>query len=90
MTRKRRREWDPDEVRSYFEEKLSGVRWQGAQGIVRCPFHDDRHPSLSINYELAVFFCHGCGTKGDVITFECLISRCDRPTALKSLSSLLV
>jgi DNA primase len=90
MPRSRRREWDSEQVRIFFEENLPGVRWQGAQGIARCPFHDDRHPSLSVNHELAVFFCHGCRVKGDLVTFECLISRCDRATAMKRLSNLLI
>jgi CHC2 zinc finger len=90
MARKRRREWDPNGVHAYFERSLSGIRWQGAQGITRCPFHRDRHPSLSINCELAVFFCHACGAKGDVVTFECLVSHCDRAAAMKRLSNLLI
>jgi len=34
-----------------------------------CPFHDDTDPSLSLNNNKNVFFCHGCQTKGDIITF---------------------
>lgn len=35
-------------------------------GMCRCPFHNDRNPSMKIgNY----FYCFGCGEKGDVITF---------------------
>ncbi len=33
--------------------------------MTRCPFHDDRHPSLKLNP--GFYFCFGCGTKGDVI-----------------------
>jgi hypothetical protein len=29
-----------------------------------CPKHDDTSPSLSINLEKKVFYCHGCGFKG--------------------------
>ena len=90
MARKRKRELDAEAVRDYFERRLSEVRWQGAQGIARCPFHDDQHPSLSINAELGVFFCHSCGAKGELLTFESLISRCDRGTARQNLSGLLI
>ena len=31
----------------------------------RCPFHDDRHPSLKLNPDF--YYCFGCGAKGDVI-----------------------
>ena len=34
-------------------------------GMARCPFHNDRHPSLKLNQDY--FFCSGCGAKGDVI-----------------------
>ena len=36
-------------------------------GMVCCPFHHDRHPSLKLNEDY--FFCFGCGAKGDVIDF---------------------
>jgi len=34
-------------------------------GMICCPFHDDRHPSLKLNEDY--FYCFGCGAKGDVI-----------------------
>ena len=37
-----------------------------ASGMTRCPFHDDRTPSLKLSRG---FYCFGCGTQGDVITF---------------------
>ena len=36
-------------------------------GMCRCPFHDDRHPSMKLNKDY--FYCFGCGAKGDVIDF---------------------
>ena len=33
--------------------------------MVRCPFHDDRHPSLKLTEDY--FYCFGCGATGDVI-----------------------
>ena len=35
------------------------------KGMVRCPFHDDRHPSMKLNEDY--FYCFGCGASGDVI-----------------------
>ena len=37
-----------------------------AFGMARCPFHDDRTPSLKLSQG---FHCFGCGAQGDVITF---------------------
>ena len=36
-------------------------------GMICCPFHEDRHPSLKLNGDY--FFCFGCGAAGDVIDF---------------------
>ena len=33
--------------------------------MVRCPFHDDRHPSFKLNPDF--YYCFGCGARGDVI-----------------------
>ena len=35
------------------------------RGMARCPFHDDRHPSMKLNEDY--FYCFGCGEHGDVI-----------------------
>lgn len=35
-------------------------------GMVCCPFHKDRHPSMKVEKG---FYCFACGAKGDVITF---------------------
>ena len=36
-------------------------------GMCRCPFHEDRHPSMKLNERY--FYCFGCGATGDVIDF---------------------
>ena len=36
-------------------------------GMICCPFHDDRHPSMKLNKDY--FYCFGCGATGDVIDF---------------------
>ena len=36
-------------------------------GMCRCPFHDDRYPSMKLNEDY--FYCFGCGATGDVIDF---------------------
>jgi DNA primase len=44
--------------------KGSGSRYMG-----RCPFHDERSPSFSVNADLNLYHCFGCGRGGDVVTF---------------------
>jgi DNA primase len=41
-----------------------GSRWTG-----RCPFHEERTPSFSVNAADKLFYCFGCGKGGDLITF---------------------
>ena len=41
-----------------------GARWTG-----RCPFHEERTPSFSVNPAEKLFYCFGCGKGGDLITF---------------------
>ena len=39
----------------------------GTEFRVRCPLHDDHDPSLCLNVERNVFFCHVCAEGGDGI-----------------------
>src|SRR4051794_23111508 len=47
----------------------SDLRRMGSQWIGLCPFHDERSPSFSVDPAKKVFFCFGCGEKGDVFDF---------------------
>ena len=38
-------------------------------GIGRCPFHDDRSPSLSVSKDRGLYRCFACGAGGDAIKF---------------------
>ena len=35
----------------------------------RCPFHEDKNPSMTVNVAKRVFHCHGCRATGSVIDF---------------------
>lgn len=35
-------------------------------GMMCCPFHDDKHPSMKVDKN---FYCFGCGAKGNAIEF---------------------
>jgi DNA primase len=53
-------------------EVVSGrtqLRKQGARYVGRCPFHEERTPSFSVNAQEKLFYCFGCQRGGDVITF---------------------
>ena len=45
------------------------LRRVGGRYTGRCPFHEERTPSFSVNPQEKLFYCFGCGRGGDVITF---------------------
>jgi DNA primase len=45
------------------------LRKAGARFLGRCPFHEERTPSFSVNPTDKLYYCFGCGAKGDLITF---------------------
>jgi DNA primase len=44
--------------------RASGTRFTG-----RCPFHEEKTPSFSVNPVDKLFYCFGCGKGGDIIDF---------------------
>lgn len=44
--------------------RVSGARFSG-----RCPFHEERTPSFSVDPVGKLYYCFGCGKGGDVIRF---------------------
>jgi DNA primase len=54
------------EVLERYGVRLTG---RGRSLTGRCPFHDDRHPSLSVSPDKGLWFCHSCQIGGDVISF---------------------
>jgi DNA primase len=45
------------------------LRKTGSRYMGRCPFHEERTPSFSVNAPDKLYYCFGCGAKGDLITF---------------------
>ena len=52
-----------------------------------CPFHTEKSPSFSINPEKGVYYCYGCGAKGDVITFVRELEKLDFSAAVERLAA---
>ena len=44
--------------------RASGTRFTG-----RCPFHEEKTPSFSVNPVDKLYYCFGCGKGGDVVSF---------------------
>ena len=45
------------------------LRKTGGRYLGRCPFHEERTPSFSVNATDKLYYCFGCGAKGDLIGF---------------------
>jgi hypothetical protein len=77
---------DKDAVRSHFDgdyQKFYGrylpdvKKTSGDEFQAKCPFHDDRNPSLNFNGKTGEYFCHGCGKKGHAFHFYARINSLD-------------
>lgn len=55
----------PDPL-TYYVAELERLRPTGRRASARCPFHDDTHPSLTVNLTSGAFRCHvpECGAHG--------------------------
>ena len=65
------------------------LKAQGKQYVGQCPFHDDTHPSLSVNPDKGVFHCFGCGAAGDSLAFVMRKTGLRFPEALDEATRLL-
>ncbi len=45
------------------------LRRSGRRFLGLCPFHTEKTPSFTVNPELGIFKCFGCGKGGDIFTF---------------------
>ncbi len=50
-------------------EERTQLRKQGGRLVGRCPFHEERTPSFSVNPTEKLFYCFGCHQKGDAVGF---------------------
>ncbi|MEO5646563.1 MAG: DNA primase [Candidatus Paceibacterota bacterium] len=58
----------------------------GTQFKARCPFHNEKTASFSVSPERGLFYCFGCGEKGDILTFVEKFEGLDFKGALKVLA----
>jgi hypothetical protein len=51
------------------------------RGTVRCIFHEERTPSLSVDLDAGMFHCFSCGEQGGVLRFAGLVGESLEPSA---------
>ena len=64
----------------------TALRKQGARYMGRCPFHEERTPSFSVNAVDKLYYCHGCNRGGDAIGFVREIENLDFVAAIEFLA----
>lgn len=69
-------------VSRYLPLKQKGKHFWGC-----CPFHIEKTPSFSVNFEEGLFHCFGCHEGGDAISFVQKIEQVDFPKAVELLAS---
>jgi DNA primase len=62
------------------------LRRAGRGYVGRCPWHDDRKPSLNVNPDRQTWKCWVCDIGGDVFSFVMKREGCDFVEALKMLA----
>jgi DNA primase len=59
----------------------------GKNYSARCPFHDEKTPSFSVQPEKQFYYCFGCGAGGNALGFVMDYENLDFPQAVESLAS---
>ena len=72
-----------DVVSHYVKLKKKGANYLGI-----CPFHDDKHESLSVNPKKEIFKCFACNTSGDMIKFVQLVENVKFNDAVKIIAKI--
>jgi len=70
-----------DLVRGHVQLHQRGDTWEG-----RCPFHDDKVTSLSVHPGQGLFYCFGCHTGGDAISFVMKLEQLTFPEAVERIA----
>jgi len=59
----------------------------GKNYTARCPFHEERSPSFSVNPDKQFYYCFGCGAGGNALTFVMEYENLEFPQAVETLAS---
>ena len=68
---------------------LSLYGYEAKRGVMPCPFHGEKNPSLKIYPKTGGWHCFGCGRGGSVIDFVMEHEGCNFPTAVRAIDSAL-
>ena len=54
---------------SFYKQYFVNIKEHATKQNVICPFHDDKDPSMSIDFTTGLYYCHSCQEGGDVFRF---------------------
>jgi hypothetical protein len=63
------------------------VRRAGVEWVTRCPFHDDRRPSLRLNPRKQTWYCDVCASGGDGLAFVMRLKGIDFAGAVREVAA---
>ena len=62
------------------------LKKSGKNYSARCPFHEERSPSFSVNPDKQFYYCFGCGAGGNALTFLMEYDNLEFPQAVDNLA----
>ena len=65
---------------------MTSLKKQGRKFSGLCPFHKEKSPSFSVDPQLGLYHCFGCGAGGDAIDLHMRHSGDDFPIAIENLA----
>lgn len=78
------------EIDALAELERAGIEFEPAgdnEVRLRCPQHDDKSPSASLNVEKNLWKCHACGGGGDIVSMLSLKNGVTRAVMLEELGT---
>jgi DNA primase len=69
-----------DVIKEYATLKKAGSYWKGS-----CPFHSEKTASFTVSPHKEIFYCFGCHSGGDVISFMAKVENCSPIEAAQQL-----
>ena len=67
--------------------KHTKIQRRGGKSFAVCPFHWEKTASLHIDSAKGLYYCHGCGTGGDIFNAVMNLNKMTFPEALRHLGS---
>lgn len=77
---------DRTDIVEIVGERLE-LRRSGGNHVARCPFHDEKTPSFSVNQERQFYYCFGCNAGGNAIGFVMAYDHLDFLAAVQLLAA---